>query len=54
MVGRCSVTEAVAERAGSGTGNGGPGRARVVAVRMTEASGGDGEVAGVHAGRRRR
>ena len=28
VAGRCSVTEAGVERAGSGTGNGGPGRAR--------------------------
>ena len=28
VAGRCSVMEAGAERAGSGTGNGGPGRAR--------------------------
>ena len=29
VAGRCSVTEAGAERSGSGMGNGGPGRARV-------------------------
>ena len=65
VAGRCSVTEVGAERAGSSTGNGGPGRARAV-VRWraptvtsrvascggSEVEGGDGEVEG-GLGRRR-
>ena len=58
MAGRCSVTEAGAERAGSAMGKGGPGRARAAVrwraatVRSMAASGGDGEVEG-GLGRRR-
>ena len=57
MAGRCSATEAGAERAGSGTGNEGPGRARAVvrwrAPTMTSraASGGGGEDDGGLGGR---
>ena len=49
VAGRCSMTEAGAERAGSGTGNGGPGRARAAVrwraptVTSRAASGGGGE-----------
>ena len=59
MAGRCSVTESGAERAGSGTGNGGPGRAwaavrwRAPTVKSRAASGGGGEAEG-GLGRRRR
>ena len=52
MAGRCSVTEAGAERAGSGTGNDGPGQARAVVrwraatVRSRMALGGGSEAEG--------
>ena len=52
VAGRCSVMEAGAERAGSGTGKGGPGRARAAVrwraptVRLRAASSGGDEAEG--------